>query len=98
MPAVDLSFLAWNPRIMQHPPGYDTPWKDDSVNTIPSGERDSSPIAISCHDLETGTTTIYKSINACAKAIGSQPASVAWVVRSGLVYKGRYTFGRVEDC
>jgi len=96
--AIDLSFLSWNPRIMQHPPGYDNPWPEESAGDYVPGQRANMAINTICTDMHTGIKTKHDSMGKAGKHVGLATNSVKWFVRSGSLYLGRYKFEKDTQC
>ena len=89
----DLSFLSWNPRITEHPSGYDSPWQRERIKDRSfAGKKIGPAREIIVTDTSTGKKIKCRSVNETARKFGIFPAKVCNRIQSGKPFNERYLF------
>jgi len=92
-----LSFLSWNPRILEHGDRYDDPW-DCVRHTGGRGKKFGPAAPVIIVDTATGKEYTEPSLSATARRLGVNTGTIAVKLRSGRMIRERYVVRRVAAC
>ena len=83
--------LYWEPRILKHPPNYDSPWDIDRIVSYKKPDAlNRKRVTVYVNDMVSGETITYQSYVDAARAIGADPGDIARSIIKKHIVKKRY--------
>lgn len=92
-----LSFLSWNPRILDHGSNYDDPWGKIQISDR-RGKKFGPAAPVIIIDIATGKEYTEPSLSATARRLGVGISTIAGKLRSGRMIRERYVVRRANAC
>lgn len=94
-----LSFLSWNPRILEHDRNYDDPWRRHRASeSFAVGKKFGPAAPVIIVDVATGKEYTEPSLSATARRLGVNTGTIADKLRSGRMIRDRYVVRRAAAC
>lgn len=94
-----LSFLSWNPRILDHGANYDDPWRQHrAAESFSVGKKFGPAAPVIIVDIATGKEYTEPSLSATARRPGVNTGTIVDKLRNGRIIRERYVVRRANAC